>query len=709
MIGVRLLLWCVVGLLAQGGPAGATTLTVVSTADSGAGTLRQAILDANGDPSEAPVTIAFSIGSGPQSIAPATALPAITRPVVIDGTSQPGFDDVPLIELRGDAAPAGASGLVLSGHSGSEVRGLVVNRFLTDNGSGGYGLIVEAGSNQHVIAGNWFGVSGDGNTAAGNERGGISVRGSDVHVDGNVISANGSYGVLASAGTGLLVRGNYIGVGADGETALGNGSGVFVLDFATNGTFGGDTAGDGNVISGNFGAQVAIGNSTASGHVVRGNRIGVDADGTAVVLGGNAGVAINSAPDITIAGNVIGGQNSAAIQVFNLGADRITIQGNRIGLDASGAIPLPVVRGVYVGFGASGSPADVTIGGVDEGEGNVIANGSGAGIAVVGGVSGNVGGVTAPAHVRIRGNSLFANTGLGIDLEEDGVTANDAEDADDGANGLQNAPVVTVAEVSNAGTAVTGTLASTPSTTFVVDVYVSLDAHPSGFGEGVAFLGSTQVTTDAAGDGAFAIGLPVLFPGLIVTATASTLDGDTSEFSAAVEVTGDPNSPPATTTTSSSTSTSTSSSSSTTTSSTTSTSTTSSTVASSSTTTSIVTTSTAVVPPSTTTTTIPCDETGVPQILCVLADTPSACDGVTLPKRIARGITGARTVLEKAGTATPSRSRRLLKKGAGRLGRAASAVRKAGTRGKVAPACAAELGAQLDTARALAQTLVTAP
>jgi hypothetical protein len=705
MSSVRILLLCVVALLFRGEADAATTLTVDSTADSGAGTLRQAIVDANGDPSEEPVTIEFAIGSGPQSIAPTSALPVITRPVVLDGTSQPGFDGVPLIEIRGDSAPAGTSGLVLSGHSGSEVRGLIVNRFATDNGVGGYGLIVETGSDQHVIAGNWFGVTGDGNTAAGNTRGGVWVRGSDVHVDGNVISGNILYGVLANAGTGLLVRGNYIGVGADGETPLGNGSGVFVLDFATDGTFGGDGEGDGNVISGNLGAQVAIGNDGASGHVVRGNRIGVDADGTAVVPGGSAGISINGAPDITIVDNVIGGQSSAAIQVVNVGSDSITIQGNRIGIDVSGAIALPVTRGIAVGFSASGSPSDVTIGGVEEGEGNVISNASGAALAVLGGFSGNVGAVTSPARVSIRGNSLFANMGLGIDLEGDGVTPNDAEDADDGANGLQNYPVVTEAEVSNAGTAVTGTLASTPSTTFVVDVYVSLDAHPSGFGEGVAFLGSTQVTTDAAGDGEFSIGLPVLFPGLIVTATASTLDGNTSEFSQAVEVTGDPNSPPATTTTTSSTTTSTTSTSSTTASSTTSSSTTSS-----STTSSVIATSTTVTTStSTTTTTIACAETGVPQVLCVLADVPSACDGITVPKRIARGIAGARKVIEKAGAAPAGRSRRLLKKGAGRLARMSVALRKAGARGKVASTCAAELATQLDTARGLALAIVAAP
>src|SRR5271157_1539609 len=65
---------------------------VINTVDSGPGSLRQAILDSDAATGETN-TIDFSIpGDGVQTIAPSTALPAITAPVIIDGTSQPGFD-----------------------------------------------------------------------------------------------------------------------------------------------------------------------------------------------------------------------------------------------------------------------------------------------------------------------------------------------------------------------------------------------------------------------------------------------------------------------------------------------------------------------------------------------------------------------------------------------------------------------------------------
>src|SRR5581483_3289215 len=71
--------------------------TVTSAADAGPGSLRQAILDANTTP--ALDTIRFQIGTGVQVIHPATALPDVTAPVVLDATTQPGFAGAPIIIL----------------------------------------------------------------------------------------------------------------------------------------------------------------------------------------------------------------------------------------------------------------------------------------------------------------------------------------------------------------------------------------------------------------------------------------------------------------------------------------------------------------------------------------------------------------------------------------------------------------------------------
>src|SRR5439155_9595225 len=82
----------------------AATLVVTTTSDSGSGSLRQAILDANA--TNGLDSIVFQIpGTAPFTITPLAALPAITDPVVIDGTTQPGYTpNHPIIELSGVSA-----------------------------------------------------------------------------------------------------------------------------------------------------------------------------------------------------------------------------------------------------------------------------------------------------------------------------------------------------------------------------------------------------------------------------------------------------------------------------------------------------------------------------------------------------------------------------------------------------------------------------
>ena len=67
----------------------ADTYTVTSTGDNGAGTLRQAILDANAHPGSDDIHFAIT-GSEVHTIAPASPLPAMTGPGTIDGYTQTG-------------------------------------------------------------------------------------------------------------------------------------------------------------------------------------------------------------------------------------------------------------------------------------------------------------------------------------------------------------------------------------------------------------------------------------------------------------------------------------------------------------------------------------------------------------------------------------------------------------------------------------------
>ena len=129
--------------------AAAATFTVTTTADTGAGSLRQAILDANA--AAGPDTIQFSVvPSGTITIQPASALPQILQEVVIDGTTQPGWIGPPIVELDGTSAGASATGLDI-GAPNVTVRGLVINRFQD-------GISVSGTSQNARIVGNFIGT-----------------------------------------------------------------------------------------------------------------------------------------------------------------------------------------------------------------------------------------------------------------------------------------------------------------------------------------------------------------------------------------------------------------------------------------------------------------------------------------------------------------------------------------------------------------------
>ncbi|MBA3544459.1 MAG: hypothetical protein H0T83_08480 [Chthoniobacterales bacterium] len=180
------------------------TFTVINTSDSGAGSLRQAIIDANANPGAD--TISFDIpGTGVHTISPLTALPEITDPVTIDGYTQPGAspntlaegnDAVLLIELEGSGA-GGATGLRMSAGS-STVRGLVINRFVlpTIDDTLGNGILL-AGAGGDRIEGNFIGPDATGTLALPNTGVGIFVRSPNNVVGGTTPDARNNFGECA--------------------------------------------------------------------------------------------------------------------------------------------------------------------------------------------------------------------------------------------------------------------------------------------------------------------------------------------------------------------------------------------------------------------------------------------------------------------------------------------------------------------------------
>jgi hypothetical protein len=247
-------------------------------------------------------------------------------------------------------------------------------------------------------------------------------------------------------------------------------------------------------------------------------------------------VLIDNAP-----GNIVGGGTAATrnlisanhwgVELSGPGATGNVVQGNFIGTDITGNAPLgngSELDGVLIRLGASQN----TIGGQSPATGNRIAFNERDGVRVEDNSVGN----------SILTNSIFSNTGLGINLfvpgdPGSGVTPNDPGDADSGPNNLQNHPIVTSVATSPDFTNIQGSLSSAPNQTYVIQLFANTALDPSGAGEGERFLGQTTVTTDGSGLGLFNANVPsTVGAGQFVTATATatSASGDTSEFSPGV-------------------------------------------------------------------------------------------------------------------------------------------------------------------------------
>jgi len=147
---------------------------------------------------------------------------------------------------------------------------------------------------------------------------------------------------------------------------------------------------------------------------------------------------------------------------------------------------------------------------------------------------------SAPASAgnTISRNILFNNNALGIDILADGPTANDNLDVDAGPNNIQNFPVLTSAVATSALVKVKGTINSAADTKFTIEYFANEACDGSNRGEGQMYLGAAQATTNASGDAVLNSTLDAATPGKpFITATATALDGSTSEFSACTAVT----------------------------------------------------------------------------------------------------------------------------------------------------------------------------
>lgn len=487
---------------------------VINGSDAGAGSLREAINNANSNLGAD--TIIFSIPvenagyidtSGIWSIQPLSSLPDLTDDsTFIDGSSQTANQgntnpDGPEIEINGNNTIENGISVKSSFNTISH---LILNRF-TMNGI----YVLDADENR--IVGNYIGTDYSGTAAMGNYNG-IHLQNEAAHNrigtgnadDRNLVSGNLNGGILIDGdySYGNRVQGNYIGTDIGGNVALGNRyAGIYVEFYCDSTIIGGSEPGEGNVISGTSDMVNAYtGHGISVRHtqntLIKGNYIGTNKEGTSVLPNSNSGIALLECVNNSIGGpepgdgNVIGGNLYSGIYIHLTETHDNFITGNYIGTDPARISELgngihgEYSAGILLDYGAYDNIM---------GPGNIIGNNDAYGIAVKS---------DSTTRNTITGNEIFNNSVLGIALIDDGNTGLDSPVIDHAADNL-----------------VSGT--ACPECT--------VEIFSTGNEEGDVFEGS--VAADVSGNFSWT-GEPEKN---YVTATATDDSGNTSRFSLAVE------------------------------------------------------------------------------------------------------------------------------------------------------------------------------
>ena len=386
---------------------------VTNTNDSGSGSLRQAIL--NADAHSGSDSVLFNIplsdpnydaASGVWTIRPSTVYSITNQATVLDGTSQArfaGLDTNPLgpeIEIDGTTSTS-HYGIAISG-SGNHVKGLCLHSFLQTL------FVITDDSNR--VSGCYLGTDASGMRRQDRQGYGITLMHCDYNIlggagaDRNVVSGLRANGVFIGPGASHnQVIGNYIGVNSAGTDTISNANGILVSSTSRHNTIGPD-----NVVSGNKNYGILLIAASGDSNLVSGNFIGTDATGTVALGNGHDGIYIEGSGYNLIGGheagqrNVISGNGSAGIYIWGASAKGNVIQGNYIGVDASGAGALANgTHGIYLVHDAGYAQ----IGGTEPGEGNLISGNRGEGILLE-----NSGGN------QISGNSIGTDASGALDL-----------------------------------------------------------------------------------------------------------------------------------------------------------------------------------------------------------------------------------------------------------------------------------------------------
>ena len=567
--------------------ANASTFTVTSTNDSGNGSLRKAITDANITPGNH--SIVFNIPSsdanynaaqGVWKITPASTLPIVMRSnLLIDGTTQTtnqGNTNLygPEILLDGNHQFGSDFAFNIYNVSGVTIKGFIIGRFtigISVNGSNCF---------NNTITGNYIGCNFNATDTLSNING-IEVLGAHDNIIGgsttaerNIVSGNSHVGIRVANSNNNIIKGNYVGLNRTGDAALLNYDGISIEGTSKYNTVGGYNAAERNYVSGNDAYGIPVFGTGCNYNSIIGNYVGTDISG-AVAIPNTYGVLFDDGASYNMlggyepgAGNLLSGNSGYGVFLYNPGTQRDSVIGNLIGTDATGTLALPNGNGIVVdgptfnhfmdsnvisgnlqngivlhllgtdnnvmvrnkiGTDISGTqPLGNGFDGVRLGEGPrytlVGRTGEGNIIAYNGG-NGIAVMTAAELYNTFTENSIFGNAGIGIDLYPTGINPNDAGDVDSGANDLLNFPEIQTVSY-NSGSGVTTVSGIMDYTVNSGPAGVKVELFRSENAQGKEFIGSTLV--DAAGNWTF--NCACLSPTDKVTATATDLQGNTSEF-----------------------------------------------------------------------------------------------------------------------------------------------------------------------------------
>jgi len=419
----------------------------------------------------------------------------------------------------------------------------ITNNVLIGNDMGVYVTGLADGHGDIHITGNYIGYNPYTETKSPNLRGvhirdipgddgcNVWIGGPDAE-DGNVIAGNSQSGIFINNEkftTNVFILNNYIGMVDDTTPVYNSRHGIEVQKSLGVLNIGGDYLTQGNLIAGNQNVGVFIEESAATS--IQGNTFSANAAGTTYIPNQNGDILVADSPYLRIGGdspnfgNVI--PQGVVVESNEINNQNLKIKHNLLGISKTGYVfPIAADRdGIWVEK-ATGYP-EISF--------NTITNFRN-GIIIL----------RESSMVPILNNHIYNNTGLGIDLNNDGLTPNDPPpDADMGPNGLQNFPLITNVEVTQYGDAKQVmfdlTLGAAPETTYRLQVFSSPFCSPSGYGEGKQIFYQTSVTTDTNGYYEFnelVFWYPANITGPCLTATATLVNGDqfvaTSEFSPGV-------------------------------------------------------------------------------------------------------------------------------------------------------------------------------